>query len=473
MIYRNIIPDDGYCLYFPNRQKGQRFEAGRRVRVWLLEEWKHIKLGQFEVKFSTKDDQVKQEKADLITTAESLECKVRADFKLVIGGAKEGIEERLERATITCPPTRNIRKKIELEFFQKWATNYCKNSIKRIIRECKFINLIEDADYRAKAEARISDDLKKNLETIGLILVESTVLVEPLEPEGELATKQILEKWLEVHRTLDEAARARKQAENEHEQLLAILNRDHANVIMLIEQQKKQQAAEAEATTRIKKLEVEMKADIEEKKQIRDKEEEIRQIQEQINAWSQEALLQKIRRESSVAEEQIKEDQRIAQIKQQNENQHLKDKLEMLELEKAAIQKEIEILEAKERITKTETELELIQGSAKAEIIEKEILAKSADIILMRKELMIALPRILEEASRPIAKMGEIRILNLTGAGETGEQKNVLGGILSSASMLPFIKEVMRFLRDLEPETKEVQVMPEGDVTKAKAVNRG
>ena len=444
MIFREIRPDDGYSFFFPNRPEGQRFVAGQKVMAWPREEWKHIKLGQFEVKLPQAGDK------ELITTAEDLECSVRADFKIVVGGVKEGREERLEKATQTCPAGRDVKKKIELEFFQKWSTNYCKKSIKKVIRGCKFINLIEEADYRAKAAEKVTEDLRQNLAGIGLILVESTVVIEPLEPKGVLATKGILDKWLEFHRTLDAAALARYEADNEQKVRLAELEREHARRMVEIEQQKKLEAKQIEAQTRARVLEVESKTEIQERKQIRDKEEQIQEIQEEIDRWSQTSQLQRIRREFELDEEREKDSQQLSKLRQQHESQQLQDRMEMLELEKSAVRKQIEVMESKEKVSKMEAELELLQGMNRAEVIERETLAKAADVIRMREHLISALPKILEEANRPIAKMGEIRILNLGAAADGPGQNGPLGGILSTASLLPVVKEVMRFLKDLE-----------------------
>lgn len=461
-MFRTIKPDNSYCLYFPNRCKGQRFVAGRGVRVWLWEEWEHIKLGQFEVKFPD------QQGRDLFVTAEDLECDVRANFKIVIGGTEEGREERFDRATISCTPRRDINKKIEFDFFQKWATTYCKTSMEKTIKHSKYVNLFEDPDYRAGVKNQIEDDARNTLATIGLILVTSTIVFEPVEPKSTLATKEILDKWMEYRRTLDEAERTKQQAENEHRERLAEIEREYSQRMIEIEQKKKLEAKGIEAQTRIKILDMDARTEIGERQQIRDKEEKIRGIQEQIDAWAQTSQLQRIRRDAELvqerlrkeaeeAEERERESQVLAGLKQQYESQRLHDQMELLELEREALQKQMALMELKERISRSETELERIQGAAKAEVMEREVMARSADVIQMRNSLMEALPRILQEANRPIEKMGEIRILNVTGMTNKIGEGGFVGGLISAISVLPMVKEVIRFLGDWEKADRQIQ----------------
>jgi len=471
MFYRKIKPENGYCLYFPNRKQGARFEAGRRIRVWLWEEWKHIKLGQFEVKFEK----------ELVSTADNLDCEVRADFQIVVGGPEDGRESRLEKATISCSPTKNIKDKIELEFFKVWATNYCKSSVVRVIQKCNYVNLIEDLDYRTDAANRIEDDARKTLENIGLILVRCTVVLEPLEPKSILATKDILDKWLEFRRTLDAANLAKQQAENQKKQQEAELEREHSEKLKQTDHLKKTKEKEIDDQTKIKIAEIEANTAIKEKEQERDRDEVVGQIDEVIYARAQQSQLQKIRMAAQIEEEREKKradlekereknNEELARLKRQNEEQRLQHELkrqqlelEKLEKEREAKQREVEVVELKRQIAEKENTQEEQRGMTKVKIIKEETLAKSADVIEMRKLLMDNLPKVMEMANRPIEKMGEIRINMYGGGADTVfGQNNTLGTFLASASTLPIIKEFLRFLKDWEGETSEVKTVLNG-----------
>jgi len=430
-MWRKIKPDNGYCFYFPNRPEGNRCIAGQSVRVGWWEEWKHIKLGQFEVKFSNQQEQ------ELITTEENLQCRVIADFKIVVGGREEGREERLKRATLSCPPTKSIKDKVELEFFQKWATNFCKNSIKRIVKECKFLDLLEKVDYRANAAKRVKADLENNLESIGLLLVESTVVIEPLKPDGPFATKQILDTWLEFRKVLDRAGIADMEAESEKKE---------AEVGLL--QQSKIRDLERASELR----DTERKLEIKEKEQIRQKEEAIRGITQQLKIWEKEARLFTIQLQDEVDREEERKKEEAESRKRQSERQALQDDLEKIQIQRKVRQEENELVELREQVAATEIRLDRAKEELRVEIVEKEMLAKSADTIKMRELLVSALPKILEEANRPMEKMGEMRTLNFVGMSDKMDKNGLVGGLLGSISTLPMVKEVIRFLRELENE---------------------
>jgi hypothetical protein len=472
-MFRTIKPDNGYCLFFPKRPEGKRLVIGQDVRVGLWEKWKHIKLGQFGILLPDPNE------PELITTAEDLEVQVRADFKVVVGGRPEGREGRLQKATESCSLTRDIKDKIELSFFQDWAKRYCKNSIKRVVRDCSFIRLIEDTDYRAEASKRITDDLKDNLDGIGLILVESTVKIEPLEPKGIIATKEVLDKWLEYRTTVDTAELAKQRATNE------------AGIAkQKIEDERKKQEEELEYQRKVREAqqvsalrETQRQMDIKERENIRNKEDAIRKFEEELSMWAQEAQLRKLHMDAEIEEEKEKEKEKLEHIRRENAEQDLKHrlelqeresqhrremeeresqhkqemerhKLEILEIEREASEKELATMQLKEKAAALKTELERVHGEVRARIIEQETLARSADIIKMREILFQALPEVVREVNRPIEKMGEIRV-NFIGAAGNVEQSGFLKGLLTSTSTIPLIKEALRFLRDFEYDSRE------------------
>lgn len=432
---RTLRPDNGYCLFFPNRKVGKRFIAGQKVSVGLFEECKHIKLGQFGVILPEPNNNTK----DLITTCEGMECNVKADFKIVVGGSEEGREDRLNKATNTCPAARNPNK-IELDFFKNWATNYCKNSIKRIVRECEYIKIIEDTQYRADAEKKIGEDLKNNLAGIGLILVESTVVIEPQEPKSATVTQEIINKWLEFQKTLNNAAIAKLKADSQKEVEIAELRQE-------------EKVKEIERASLLKNNE--WRIEIEEKEKYKEKEDAIRKIQEQLDSWTKEAKLNKIKMQSEVDEaEQIAKIELEIQMRK-NEQESYEHKLKILGLEKQSKEKELEFSALKGKLASLEMEMEKVKEQARIEFLEKENLAKDAHKFQMRKALLEALPKILIEANKPLEKMGKIHTMQFIGSPNEGGQKNLTEGLLASASTLPLIKEVIRFVKEFsESEEK-------------------
>jgi hypothetical protein len=172
---------------------------------------------------------------------------------------------------------------------------------------------------------------------------------------------------------------------------------------------------------------------------------------------------ERLRKEAEQAEQRERDAQTLANLKQQAEIQQLREKMESLELEKQILEKEMTLTESREKISRLQIELEKIRGEIKVELAEKEILAKSADVLQMRKIFMEALPKILAEANRPIEKMGEVRLLNISGIQDKTEQGGLLTGLLSSASLLPMIKDVIQFLGDLGNVGEQIQSTTQGE----------
>ena len=108
VFFRRVSPDNGYCLFFPNRQVGSRFVAGRSVLVGPVEQWKHVRLGIFYVELPGQEEL-------LVRTSEQLTCGISASFGIVVGGPEEGREDRLAKATITCPAKRSSDSKDRVE----------------------------------------------------------------------------------------------------------------------------------------------------------------------------------------------------------------------------------------------------------------------------------------------------------------------------------------------------------------------
>lgn len=476
-MYRRIMPENGYCLYFPNRPPGERFEAGRRVGVWLWEEWKHIKLGQFEVKLPLQPDG-----QEIFTTSENLECDVKAQFQIVVGGQKndkisksennetiDNRELRLEMATISCPPTRDIHKKIELDFFRDWATNYCKTSIARTINKCSYYNLIEDAKYRADAALQIEDHARQTLASIGLILIRCTIIIEPLEPKSILATKELLSKWLEFRKVLDQAELKKEEALKSYQQNKALLEKVHIEKMKEIAVDQEKYNKEMDMLLEIELHQKELNTEIRKRTQIRDKEEKTLKLDKEMNNWKHLIQLQKqqlnaelkrdfTEREAELNNQRQKDDEELEALRHQFENKQIEHYKQKFEKELRNNENKLKITELENRIAELESDIKRKIGVADNDVLEGRNLADSAASIKMRETLLKYLPNILEMANRPMEKMGEIRMMNLYGGSEaTASQNNSLGSFFASASILPVIKEGLKFLKEWENEVGDLQ----------------
>lgn len=453
-MFRKVSPANGYCLFFPNRRPGKRFVAGRSVRVGLFEEWKHIKLGLFPVLLPG-------ETPLLITTSEGLECDLKASFGIVIGGPEEGREERLEKATISCPAKRSVheRERVELvPFFRDWAANYCRTAVIRSVRDCQYVRLIEEPEYRAKAEKEIERFAGETLAQIGMILVQCTVAIEPREPKGVFATADILTKWEAYKQTIYAAELSKLRADYAYEESKTLAEANHVREKTKLDEQQKREQAEMKQETqfRLEELVLAMKRKqsviaIEEKQEESEKDRQLGLIQEEMATRTQDRQLARIRRQGELDQEEERKKKELADLTREQEREQITHRQRMLSEEKAVAEREVELLSLKEKLNAGEVAFEREKGAVKADNVEKEVLAAGAHEMRMRKLFFEALPGIIEHAGRPVEKIGEVRIMNLSGpqSADSGGQ-NSLGAVIASASTLPVIREIFRFLNELE-----------------------
>jgi len=453
-MFRKIGPSNGYCLFFPNRRIGSKFVAGRNVRVGLFEEWKHVKLGLFSVLLPG-------DTPLLITTSEGLECDLKASFGIVIGGPEEGREERLEKATISCPPTRSLddRHRIELvPFFRDWASNYCRTAILRTVRDCQYVRLMEEPEYRAKAEKDIEHFAAKTLAEIGMMLVQCTVVIEPREPSGVFATAEILKKWQAYKCTVNDAILSKLSSDNANEESRKLAESNHAIGMKRLQEDQVRKAAELDQETqvRLRELALELKKKesdlaIKEKKEESNKDMQVGEILEEMAARTQARQKARISREGELAKETEERKEELAELKRTQEKADIAHRQEMLASERSVAEKEVELLDMKLKKHAAEVAIERDRGSVKAENLEKEVLAGGAHDERMRKLFIDVLPKIAEQVSRPVEKIGEVRVISLAGQ-PSGDSSgaNSLGSIIASASTMPVIRELFRFVNDIE-----------------------
>ena len=413
LFWRKIRPANGYCLFFPKRTAGGRFVSGQSVRVGPFEEWKHVKLGLFHVALPGQEQL-------LVVTREQLSCGIKASFGIVIGGPAAGREDRMAKATLSCPANRSMDERVELvPFFQEWARNYCRTAIVNTIKGCEYIRLIEEPEYRQKAEAAIEEFAKKTLDEIGMMLVQCTVVVEPSEPAGVFATPEIRAKWEQYQKTVSAAELSKLRAENSIAEAKVRENAEHERRILNLTEEKKQQDAVIIQATDIglRQLALEMKraeavVAIEEQQELSKTDSRVSEIKREMADRALEAQLQRIRRETEQGREEGRKAKELADLKRQQEAETLAHRQSLLAEERLVAEKELEVVVLRQKMSAVEVEVDRSKGEVKAQNVEKEVLARGAHEMKMRQLLFAALPTIVEQASRPIEKMGEIRSIS-------------------------------------------------------------
>jgi hypothetical protein len=380
---------------------------------------------------------------------------------MLIGGPEEGREDRLAKATISCPSRRSLapQERVELvPFFQDWAKNHCRTAIINTVKTCEYIRLIEDSKYREQAERDIESSARGTLETVGMMLVQCTVVVEPNEPTGIFATPEILARWESYRKTISTAEVSKLKAEHTDQEEKQHAKADHDKVVQELDESKKQGAAVIKQTTEIKLRElalelkrIEATLAIQEQQETSNKDSRIMAIQEEMALRAQQAQLQRIRREAELVQEREHKAKELADLKRLQESETLAHRQSLLAEERLVAEKELEVMRLKQQLNAVEVELRRSKGEVNALNIQQEVLARGAHEFKMRDMLFSSLPAIVEQASKPIERIGDIRMISVSGGQgtEPTPQAN-LGSLLASASSLPIVREMFRFLNEVE-----------------------
>jgi len=424
------------------------------VWVKLFEEWKHVKLGLFPVLLPG-DQQM------LIATSEKLECDLKASFGIVIGAPGDDREDRLDRATVTCPATRSMNEKDRIElvpFFRDWATNHCRMAILNTVGKSQYVRLFEEPEYRAQLQTEVEAAARQTLEQVGMLLVQCTVVIEPREPKGIFATPDILARWQKYTESIHDAELKKLEADYGYEEDKKILDAKHDNDIeKLTEQQKRDQAELRQATEfKLRELALELRRKeaglaIQEQGEADRKDKEVGAILEEMAKRAQDLQLARIRREAELQHEREIQEGELAAFKRHQEQLRIEHQKQMLAEEKAVAEKQVELLSLKEQLNTAEVDLEQRKGKVSADNVERDVLAKGAHEMRMQQLLLQSLPAIVEQAARPAEKIGEIRVLNVSGGQsfEPGAQGGI-GSMIAFASALPVIREIFHFLHEFE-----------------------
>jgi len=472
-----VRPQTGCCLFFPDRPKGSRIVAGREVWVWWWESWKHFEIGQFSVRLEhvgrSTDDPTNHEA--LATTAEGLRCKVDCRFQVTVGGEDVvSQEERIERATRFCEPGRNMKAPVQLAYFRGIAFDYARNAVTRVLKERSYLRLIDDYEYRLDAYNTIERVLAESLDRQGFTLLESTVIVEPLEPGGVLATDVMREKWLEFQRQTKAAVLRLNEVDQHHAQALAEVdqrrNIHRLNLAAKLKEEERRLALEDQLRvrdheTKMLKLQQELSdANTEEQvlknqrdaKVSEDHEARKEQLQRQkreydVAAREHQELLLKKEQDTQVAA--IKHKEHLAEQERRNEVGSLEHQAALMSRRLATASEELDLERVLEQIVTIRQGLEKNLGLQKAEVLQRERIADAAPNWMARDSVLQALPAILKEAVAQIPRIGDVRVLIGGTGGDLGRPEGAidsLASLMRTASALPLVKEVLRLIGDLE-----------------------
>jgi flotillin-like protein len=159
----------------------------------------------------------------------------------------------------------------------------------------------------------------------------------------------------------------------------------------------------------------------------------------------------RLRREAELKQEKERNDRELADLKLKHEGERLDQQQDLLRKQKLEAESKLELISLEQKRNAVDVELERSKGQVKADNLEREILAKGAHETKMRQMLLDALPKIVEQASRPIEKIGEIKAIHISGGqGPDGGGSSNLGSLFASASSLPIVRELLKVFSEVE-----------------------
>lgn len=499
-MFKRRKPDNGYCFFFPGRPKGRRFVAGRTVSVGMFEEWKHVRLGQFGVRIHTTTSGVANTSTaerknptsgepPLIATLDNFKCAIEGDFKIVVGGAGSDleIEERIHLCTRTCPPTRDVANKIGFDFFEPWARNYCNNSITQVIGGHVFLDLLT-SDELAAIVQEIRSHLTSNLAKIGLLLVESTIIITPLEPPTERATTDILAKWNKLLLLRQQIEEQKLNQENGHKRTMQAETDNHLRIseekrcdqVLALETIKTRNIAELADLKRNNEI-ANQEAERKKAERITELKTEIDKINESLkiaqHTLSEEASkrdhakkcqdeayqheLEEKAATNAATREQAQSAHKhhmalddemhkltIQQKEQERTELSKTQTLKVIGIDEQVANKRLEFFDAYEKLENAELDRRQRAGTIEASTRQALVLADAAAQIQIQQQMVQSLPQVLAAISAPIGKIGDLRVLCVPGGTDAAAATSGIGGILAASTALPLFKEAIDLVRD-------------------------
>ena len=160
---------------------------------------------------------------------------------------------------------------------------------------------------------------------------------------------------------------------------------------------------------------------------------------------AQEVQLARIRREAEVQQERVLREGELDSQQFQHEQLQLSHRGQLVDGQQAVAEKEVRLLPLTSQLKTAELELEERKGRIAAGSVAREVLAKGAHERRMQESLLTVLPGLVEHAARPMEKIGEIKVLSISGNDPSGAGSH--GGIASIITALPFVREVFGFVQ--------------------------
>jgi hypothetical protein len=473
-MFSEKMPRKGHCLLLPGRQPGRRFVAGRGVRVGLFEKWKHIRLGLFWVRFPDAD-----EEPQVVTTLDAFTAEVRAEFSIVVGGNGEDreIEQRLYRATKSCPPNRNMDDVIDFDFFRPWAASYCRSAISQTVGNRRYIELFSSTS-QANIITEIRARLTEALEGIGLLLIDSTIVIRSREPDSPFVDADAFKQWQQVLQLRRSAELEQLKQENAHElqNLEEKLAHQHQmDAKTAADERRKAEEGEKNrlGIERLKSGSAVASRTLDEQRR-----QELHTIQERINKIDEasavaletleaEALTRQHERakqaqaradELEDAQRKAEQQRRLLDIEQQREldlarltaeSEAQQKQLAGHELTVKLTQQRHDLLPLRTALIDAEIEADNKRGAQQAKNEELMVLARVADD-LARSELLIkAMPTLANAITAPLGKIGGVQIFHTGGVPGVESQSGLLGSVLAGSTAVPLIQSVMGAVREI------------------------
>jgi hypothetical protein len=228
-----------------------------------------------------------------------------------------------------------------------------------------------------------------------------------------------------------------KQEEEDREESLRVLmhNNEHKKTIREIAMEKE----ELEKRRVVENQRLEHTTAIEKK------------TQDHKNATDDKELDHKLEMERKKTDQQIKVDL----LQWEHKEKQIEHRTRSKDIYHKGLETDKLIAEITNIIEKGKIDLEKMRGDVEAEVLKQKVLGQSAHTIQLQELVLKALPQIVQSASKPIEKMGEIRTINFSGSAGDGKQPELVGQLLASATSLPLLREIVRFVKDLDISTSE------------------
>ena len=468
MFTRRIEPKPNHALLFPQKTPKEVI-IGKAVfvaRVLRLE-IKHIQLDDFQMSLGFGEGLPNPP----AKTAEDLQCRVEVFLRIQI----KHDPDSLQLATETWPASSSIEPPITQDHFKRQLNSPLVSTIESEVRKASYLELLLSVDAKANLESTIRTACTNVVQCRGFELLGCRVDVQTAEPTADALTHnaELNSKW-NSHITEKHQLELKEKERNiNHFAAILKLQNDEVNKKKQLETQSKVDLEEEKNRCESILRDLRNK-DRENQKEAKEKSEPIAKaiatvddtIQRQKIEFEHDRKKLEIQRqaERDAFDSKMKQDaaktqesheqvmlqmKRDSEVKKANHDLNMeKQKVELLTLE---VQK-IDLQKQKDSVEAAKV-LEL--GTAKAEVQRLQTLAAKADAIQLSECLLKALPEILEKAYQPCQKIGDVRMLVVSGDRQlihNSEHHNTENGLmntlLSSMSLIPLVREVIDFVKE-------------------------